>query len=185
MDALFNLSSAFGLSASAGLNAYIPLLVVGLAAKYKLLTLSDPWNVLSNSWVLGILAVLLVIEMTVDKIPAADTLNDIIQTVGRPAAGAIVFAANTGTITDMDPAMAFVVGLLVAGGVHGAKAVSRPFVTATTGGMGNWAVSTTEDGVSLAGSVLAIAVPIATAIFVIFFFMLFGLWYVRRRMIAV
>ena len=62
MEALSGIFAAFGLSASAGLNAYIPLLVVALVAKYTdLITLSSPWDVLTSWWVIGVLFVLLVI----------------------------------------------------------------------------------------------------------------------------
>lgn len=74
IDALSGIAGAIGLSGSAGLNAYLPLLVAGLAARYTtLIRLNEPWNVLASGWVIGVLAMLLLIEMTVDKIPAVDT----------------------------------------------------------------------------------------------------------------
>ena len=55
--------TAFGLSASAGLNAYIPLLVVAVIAKFTdLITLSQPWDTLESWWVIGLLVVLSLIE---------------------------------------------------------------------------------------------------------------------------
>jgi hypothetical protein len=182
IETLSNISTAFGLSASAGLNAYLPLLVVALTAKYtNLLTLSEPWNVLTSWWVIGVLTVLLLIEMTVDKIPAVDTLNDVIQTVGRPAAGAVLFAANSGVVGDLHPAIALVAGLLLAGGVHTVKSIARPAVTATTGGTGNWAVSIIEDVLALMASILAILLPILVALAMIFLLLLFVWWRVRRQ----
>ncbi len=66
---MIHILSAFGLSASSGLNAYLPLLIVGLFSRFTdLVNLKAPWNTLENPWVLGVLAVLLVVEMTVDKI---------------------------------------------------------------------------------------------------------------------
>ena len=101
--------AAFGLSAATGLNAYLPLLIVGLLARFTdLITLSTPWNTLENPWVLGVLGVLLVIEMAADKIPAVDTVNDVIQTVIRPTAGAILFAASGNVISDMSPVLAMI-----------------------------------------------------------------------------
>ena len=139
IEAFSGIAGAIGLSTSAGLNAYLPLLVVGLAARSTgLIQLNGPWVVLTNGWVLAILAVLLLIEMTVDKIPAVDTLNDGIQTVGRPLAGAILFAAGSGAAGEIHPVPAFIAGLLIAGGVHAAKTIARPVVTVVTGGMGNW-----------------------------------------------
>ena len=49
MELLTGIFTAFGLSASAGLNAYIPLLLVGLLARYTgLIHLNQPWDTLSN-----------------------------------------------------------------------------------------------------------------------------------------
>ena len=49
MDALFGIMSAFGLSASAGLNAYIPLLVVGVLGHYtNWIKLTAPYDLLAN-----------------------------------------------------------------------------------------------------------------------------------------
>ena len=140
METLLGVFSAFGLSASAGLNAYIPLLVVGVIAHYfpDTLKLSQPWDLIANPWILILLGVLVIIEMLADKIPAVNHINDLIQTVVRPIAGAIVFAASAHVVTDIHPVLALACGLLVAGSVHVAKsAVVRPVVTATTGGAGN------------------------------------------------
>jgi hypothetical protein len=181
IEALSNVTTAFGLSASAGLNAYLPLLLVALTARFtNLIQLNEPWDVLTSGWAIAALVVLLLIEMTVDKIPAVDTLNDIIQTVGRPAAGAVLFAASSGVVGDLHPVLALVAGLMLAGGVHAAKSVARPAVTATTAGTGNWAVSIIEDILALIASILAILVPIIVIFLVVFFLLAFVWWRGRR-----
>ncbi len=49
VEAFSNLATAFGLSASAGLNAYLPLLVVALTARFtNLISLNEPWNVMTS-----------------------------------------------------------------------------------------------------------------------------------------
>lgn len=182
--ALGGIGAAFGLSSSAGLNAYIPLLLVSLAARFPtgkpLLALGEPYDLLANGWVIGVLAVLLIIEMTVDKIPAVDTLNDVIQTFVRPAAGAVLFAANANVITDMSPVLALIAGVLLAGGVHATKGVARPVVTASTAGTGNWLVSLVEDIIAVAISILSILIPIV-ALFAIVALLLFIVIRYRRR----
>ena len=159
---LTGIFTAFGLSASAGLNAYIPLLIVGLLARYTdLIKLSEPWNTLSNAWIILLLCVLVIIEMLADKVPAVNHINDLIQTVVRPAAGAIAFAASANVVTEISPVLALACGLLVAGTVHVAKAgVVRPMVTATTGGAGNTPVSIAEDVLSTVLSILAVVLPV-------------------------
>ena len=178
MDALLSIFTAFGLSSSAGLNAYLPLLVVALLARFtELITLHPPWDTLESWWVIGALVVLLLIEILVDKVPAVDTVNDAFQTFIRPVAGAVLFAGSAGVISDAHPILALISGLLVAGGVHAAKATVRPVVTVTTGGTLNPVVSTVEDVLSLVMAVLAIVVP-----FLGFLLLLLALiWFIRRR----
>jgi len=167
--AIFNLFSAFGLSASAGLNAYIPLLVVALLAKFTgLIELNSPWNLLTSWWVIGVLIFLSLIEFLADKIPAVNHVNDAIQTFVRPTAGAIVFAASASNLTHVDPVLALIAGLLVAGGVHAAKSlVVRPIVTATTGGAANLPVSVAEDVTATTVSILSVLVPVIAACLVV------------------
>lgn len=187
IEAIAGIGTAFGLSGSAGLNAYIPLLIVALAGRFPandpLIELSAPYNVLSSTWVIAVLVVLLAIEVLVDKIPAVDTLNDGIQTFVRPAAGAILFAGSSNMIADMNPVLGILAGVLVAGSVHATKGAVRPVVTATTAGTGNWAVSIVEDLTATAVSLMAIFLPILAGVVVIIvailMFMLFRR--IRRR----
>jgi uncharacterized membrane protein len=164
MDIL-NIFSAFGLSASAGLNAYVPLLVVALLAKYtKLIQLNDTWEPMTSWWVIGVLIFLSVIEFFADKIPAINHVNDAIQTFVRPAAGAVVFAATSTQGVEVNPMFSLIAGLLVAGGVHAVKALAiRPAITATTGGTANIGVSMLEDVTSTAVSFLSILLPVIIA----------------------
>jgi len=164
LDAL-GIFSAFGLSASAGLNAYIPLLVVAFLAKFtNLIHLSSPYDALTSWWAIGVLLFLSLIEFFADKIPAVNHINDIIQTVIRPAAGAIAFAASAHVLTDMHPVVSIILGLIVAGGVHAVKAVAiRPAVTAATAGAGNVPVSILEDLTSTVVSILSVVVPVIIA----------------------
>jgi hypothetical protein len=178
MEGLLSVFTAFGLSSSAGLNAYLPLLVVALLARFTdLITLDPPWDALESWWVIGLLVVLLLIEFLVDKVPAVDTVNDTIQTFVRPVAGAILFAASAGVISDANPVLAMICGLLVAGGVHAVKATARPVITGTTGGLLNPVVSVIEDILSLAVAVLSILVPILAVLLLL----LVVIWVIRRR----
>lgn len=184
MEMLLGVFSAFGLSASAGVNAYIPLLVVGVIAHYfpDTLKLSQPWDLIANPWILILLGVLVIIEMLADKIPAVNHINDLVQTVVRPAAGAIVFAASAKVITDIHPVLALACGLLVAGSVHVAKAaVVRPIVSATTGGAANVPVSIAEDVAATGVSILAVILPAIMAALLIVFVVLFAWWLARRK----
>ncbi|WP_116244506.1 DUF4126 domain-containing protein [Nocardiopsis sp. FIRDI 009] len=183
--------TGLGLSSASGLNAYIPLLLVGLLARFTdLVPLGSAWSWLEHPVTLVCLTVLLVVEFAADKVPAVDSLNDAVQTVVRPSAGGITFgagatsvelselgAATAGDGVDWSAVLAGVVVALV---FHVLKAVSRPVVNTLTGGAGGPVVSVVEDVVSAVTAVLAILLPIL--ILVVFPGMvLAGVWAVRRR----
>lgn len=182
MELLTGVLAAFGLAASAGLNAYIPLLVIGLLARFtNLVQLASPWDTLTNEWVLALLIVLSLVEFFADKVPAVNHINDAIQTFVRPVAGAIVFAASAQVITDIHPVLALAAGVLVSGGVHAAKSAAvRPAVTATTGGAGNVPVSVAEDVVAAVVSFIAVVVPVILTVAVIICGILIVYLFIRR-----
>lgn len=177
---MVDIFSAFGLSASAGLNAYLPLLIVAVCTRLGLFELNAPFDVMGSWWVIGALVVLTLIEVFVDKIPAVDTANDVINTVIRPAAGAVLFAASANVVTDISPVLSLVLGLLTAGGVHAAKTMARPAVTVTTAGVGNPVVSTLEDLLAAVTSLLAVLLPWLAAIIALTGIVLFLWWRIRR-----
>jgi Domain of unknown function (DUF4126) len=182
MEALLGIFSAFGLSASAGLNAYIPLLVIGVIAHYtNLIKLNAPYDALANPYILILIGILLIIEMLADKVPVANHINDLIQTFVRPVAGAIAFAASTNIVTGINPILALACGLLIAGSVHVVKSAAvRPIVTATTAGTANVPVSIAEDVTSTVVSLLSILAPIAIAVLIIIAIVFLLWWWARR-----
>jgi hypothetical protein len=190
-DVVLEALTGTGLAASAGLNAYIPLLSMGLLTRYTdVITLPDEWQWLENPWVLGILAVLLTVEFVADKIPAVDHVNDVLQTVVRPTSGGLVFGAATSaeTATVTDPAAFFsnnqwvpvVVGIMIALAIHGMKATVRAGVNAMTAGFGAPIISTAEDITSVTMSLVAILLPLLVLVFLVGFVFLFW-WTLRRR----
>lgn len=180
------------LAASAGLNAYIPLLGLGLMARFtSLIDLPDGWSWLANEWSLGIVAVLLVIEMVVDKVPALDSVNDVLQTAIRPAAGGLAFSAGSAseTVAVSDPAAfvtsaqvwPFVVGVLVALVPHLLKAIARPVLNLVTAGAGAAVMSVLEDIGAVVLTVLAVIVPVLALVTLVVVLV----WLVRRLRRAV
>jgi hypothetical protein len=183
IEAFSNVFTAFGLSTAAGLNAYLPLLIVALLARYTdLITLKEPWNVLESPWIIGLLVVLLVIEVLADKVAGIDHINDAIQTFIRPAAGAVLFAANGNVISDLHPVLALGLGVLAAGSVHAVKATARPAITVTTAGLGNPVVSVLEDIISAALTIMAILVPLLTVLVIVLMAILFVRWRRKRKL---
>jgi hypothetical protein len=182
VDALSGILTAFGLSASAGLNAYVPLLIVSLAGRFTgWIELRPPWDALESWWVIGVLVVLGLVEFFADKVPAINHVNDAIQTFIRPTAGAVLFAASTNVVTDVHPVLAVIAGLLVAGSVHAVKSGAvRPAVTATTAGAGNVPVSVAEDVVATVLSIVSVLVPVVVAALIIVVTSFFVWWLWRR-----
>ncbi|MBB2921942.1 DUF4126 domain-containing protein [Cellulomonas cellasea] len=179
-----------GLATAAGLNAYVPLLVIGVLGRWT--DLVDPpvgWEWLSNEWVLVVLGVLLLLEVVADKIPGVDSVNDVVQTVVRPAAGGIAFGAGSTSQTAVvsDPGafvesgrwVPVVVGIVLALVVHAAKATARPVVNAATLGIGAPLVSTAEDATSVGLSFAAILAPVL--VLLVIAGLAIAWWRLRRR----
>ena len=164
--------TGMGLSAAAGLNAYIPFMLVALIARFTdVITLPESFSWIESPWAIGVGAVLLLTELVLDKIPAIDTVNDAIQTFIRPSMGGLIFAATTAA-EDLDrstwmgenPWVGVVLGIVVSGLVHTGKMAARPAINAGPLGMGAPVVSTAEDGASVGLSLVAIFIPVLVVV---------------------
>src|SRR5438046_3209711 len=124
------LPAAFGLAGSTGLNATLPLLIVSLLARLGLIHLAPPYDALGSDIAFYGLLVLAVIEFTVDKVPALDSVGHAVMLPVAAAAGAILFASQTGAVSSVNPGLAVLVSVLAGGGtaatVHVARAGIRP-----------------------------------------------------------
>lgn len=184
-----------GLATAAGLNAWMPLLVLGLADRFlPAVELPAGWAWLSSDLALWIVGALLAIEIVADKIPAVDSVNDAIQTFVRPAAGGIAFGAGASaeTVRVDDPDLftgtvwvPVVVGIVIALGVHVLKSMARPAANVASAGLAAPLVSTAEDVTSLILSVLAILLPLVALVVMIGLVVALALavrrWRARRR----
>lgn len=154
--------TGIGLASGAGLNAYLPLLVLALADRFTdVIDLGTPWDVLSSFWGLVILLLILPLELIADKIPRVDQMSDLLHTAIRPGAGAVAFMAVSSQVDDFQMVIAFILGLVIAGAVHWLKASVRPQITETTRGIGNPLISLLEDGLAVLFAVLAVFLPIS------------------------
>ncbi|MDQ3716072.1 MAG: DUF4126 domain-containing protein [Actinomycetota bacterium] len=159
--------AAFGLSGAAGLNAWLPLLAIGIGDRAGWVALDSPYDILSSIPGMLVVGLLLVLDLIGDKIPALDSVLHALGLFIAPASGAVLFAAQTDLTTDLNPAVAAVLGAITAGSLQAGRAAVRPFVTASTAGIGNPAVSAAEDGTSLVITGLAFAVPILAFLLVV------------------
>ncbi|MCL3862411.1 DUF4126 domain-containing protein [Actinotalea sp. K2] len=167
---MLELLTATGLATAAGLNAALPLLVLSVLARWTpLVELSEGWTWLTDGWAIAVLVVLLLVEVVADKIPGVDHLNDVLQSVLRPAAGGVAFSAGVGAQTMAVPAtvegtttgqwLAVLAGVVLSLTVHVAKALLRVGVNTSTGGLGGPVVSGIEDILSVLLSLAAVLVP--------------------------
>jgi hypothetical protein len=172
---MLELLAGTGLATAAGLNAALPLIVLGALDRWtSLVEMPAQWAWLSDGWVLVILAVVLLADVVADKVPGADHINDIISTVVRPTAGGLAFGAGSGseTVAVTDPGSFFTsnawvpvaIGVVLALTVHTGKALARPVVNAATLGVGGPVVSTAEDATSLALALSAVLLPVLVVV---------------------
>ncbi len=174
------------LSSSSGLRAYLPLFALGMAARSGVIPLEPGYQILTNPLMLGVLGLLSLLEFVADKIPVVDHVSDAIHTVIRPVMGAVIFSGTKNLVSPDSSVLAAGIGLVLAGSVHGLKALSRPVVTATTVGFGNPVVSLIEDIAVVGFVVLAILIPILAVILLVLFVLLFilivrAIWRRLRR----
>lgn len=155
------LLSSLGLALPAGLNAWIPVLILALADRFTTtVELQDPYSFISSTPGMIIILVLLPVELLADKIPGVDHVSDLVHTLVRPVIGAIVAAAVADASQDLNVILAALIGLAGAGGAHAAKMSTRPVITASTGGVGNPVASMIEDAAAIVSSILAVFVPL-------------------------
>ena len=162
----------FAAGFASGLNAYATVFVLGLLGRF-LGTGSVPAG-FERTDVLILMGVLALVEFVADKVPVVDSINDVLQTVVRPASGGMVFAAGTTsqTVRVDDPAAFFsdnawvpvLVGVGVALVVHLLKASVRPVANMVTGGLAAPVLSVAEDAGSVALTIAAVVVPVLAAV---------------------
>jgi Domain of unknown function (DUF4126) len=184
------LLTGFGLATAAGLNAYIPLLALAMLSRFTdLVTLPHGWAWLENGWVMTIVAALLVVEIVADKIPALDSVNDVIQTFVRPTAGGIVFGSGTAAQTSAvaDPGafaqsgqwIPVAIGVVTALVVSLTKSTVRPAANVATAGVAAPVLSTIEDIASIGLVFLAVLVPALVLVAVVA--LVWAVWRILRR----
>ncbi len=178
---LVSLLVGLGLAASCGLRTFLPLLLMGLAAHFRVagISLNPALAWAASTPALVALGLAATAELAADKIPLVDHALHLVGTVTRPAAA--VFAM-TASLHHADPAMAAIAGLILAAptalAVHGAAATTRVASTATTAGFGNPLLSGAEDLIALLMAGAAILAPLIVPVVLL---ALAALWWRARR----
>lgn len=178
-----SLLTSAGLGLGAGINAYATLLVFGLVSRWQPAIFHDELaRFFATTPVLIVLSILFLVEFVADKVPTVDHVWDVIHTVIRPLAGALVAWA---AVSDRIPHGAVILAAVIAGGAalgsHATKATLRGASTLMTGGLGNPVLSLLEDAFAFANALIAIFLPWLVIVTIVVISMLFIVLYRRVR----
>lgn len=167
-EVLVHVAMGIALSACAGLRAFLPLFVVGLAGRFGWVPLSASFEWLAGWPALVVFGIAVIVELVGDKFPAVDNFLDTFQTIVKPIVGAMLMLT---VVSDWAPLYLTLVWIILggtlAGVVHLTKAKLRLASTVTTAGLGNPVLSVTEDAGALAGTVGALLFPVLVALLVL------------------
>lgn len=176
------LALAISLAASAGLRAFLPLLIAGVLSRVGVLELGESYTFVGSTPALLCFGVATVLEIAGDKIPAVDHALDVGGTFVRPVAGSLLAASVMWQVDE--PLWALVLGVIVGAPTalapHAAKAATRGVSTSLTAGIANPVLSTIEDVSAAAIAILAIVVPTLTAILLAVVVFVGWRWWKRR-----
>ncbi len=178
-DTLQLVALAAALGWASGLRLYAVLFIVGGAGYLGWVELPSGLAVLAHPLVLAASGFMCFVEFFADKIPGVDSLWDIVQTVLRIPAGAILAASVFGDSSSATMLAAAIVGGSLAAGSHLAKSGSRALINTSPEPFSNWGASFGEDLTVGALLWLAFAHPLV-ALVVLVLLVLVTLWIVPR-----
>jgi Domain of unknown function (DUF4126) len=164
---LTSICAAFGLSAAAGLNAWLPLFAGALLNRLDVVELAQPFDDLTGTGTLVLLGALTLLDFVGDKIPAIDHALHAVGTVIAPVSGAVLFTGQTGVDTDLPTLASAVLGAGTAESIHAGRSLIRPLSTAGTGGIGNPVLSLFEDAGAAVLTLAAFAAPVLALLLVL------------------
>jgi hypothetical protein len=175
MDQLHQVAVAAGLAWASGIRLYAGIFIVGLLGRLGYVHLPHDLLLLQHDWVLGASGVMLVAEFMADKVPGFDSVWDAVHTFIRIPIGALLAWGATG---DSAPALqlaAAILGGVITGGTHFAKAGTRAAINTSPEPFSNWTASFGEDGVLLVGLWIAFHYPLAFLV-LLALFLAFVIW---------
>jgi hypothetical protein len=165
---LVQVAMGLSLAACAGLRAFLPLFVVGVAGKLDLLPLLRSFEWLESWPALIVFGVAVAAELLGDKFPVVDNLLDAVQMFVKPVAGVILMTCVLTELTSLQAAvLGLIAGSSAAGAVHVTKAKLRLVSTAATAGVGNPFLSLIEDAAALLASISALVVPVVMVLLLV------------------
>lgn len=168
MELIASIGLGLGLAAAAGFRVFVPLLALSLAARFDFIALKPELDWVGSTPALIALVVAAVVEILSYLIPIVDNLLDTIATPAAVVAGTVVMGS---VLVDMAPLWTWSLAIIAGGGtaavVQGGTVAARAASTVSTAGVANPVVGAGETVGSVGFSVLALALPVLTAIAVI------------------
>lgn len=189
MDHIFaTLAVTLGASFCAGINLYATVFTLGAMSRFSSFDLPTGLEPLESHWVIWPALLMYAVEFVADKVPAVDTVWDIVHTFIRIPAGVVVAAGALGDMPVPAQIVAGMVGGTLSSSTHFAKAALRLAAHATgTSPIVSPVASVAEDGIVVATIAFVVLHPIAAffvlAIFaVVAFFAVRAVWRLGRRL---
>jgi hypothetical protein len=168
MDPVVGILMGIGLSAACGFRVFLPLLVLSIFSFSGLLSPSPGFSWIGTYPALITFITATLVEIAAYFIPGLDHLLDMIATPAAVIAGTL---ATASLVTEMSPFLKWTFSLIAGGGaaaiIQGGTVLLRAKSGLATGGMGNPLVATGELIGSAVFSLLAVILPVITAIGII------------------
>ena len=150
-----------GLAAATGFRVFMPMFAVSLASYLGWIPMNESFEWLAGLPTLITTGIAMIAEILAYYIPFIDHLLDTISVPLATIAGSVMFAsqfADIGTFPQW--ALALIAGGGTAAAISSGFAGTRAASTATTGGLGNSVVATTETAGAGIMSFLALVAPV-------------------------
>ncbi len=184
MEILLSVGLGVGLAAACGFRVFLPVLVMGVAARAGALDLSEGFEWMAATPALLALGVAAVLEIGAYYIPWLDNVLDVAAMPAAVTAGIVVAAANIETATPLlGWALAAVAGGSAAAVVQTGTTLLRGASTMMTAGIGNPVVSTGEAGSAAGLSLVAITMPVLALAAVLLLVAVVSAGLLRRRVL--
>lgn len=165
MEEVLSICLGIGLAAACGFRVFVPLLLIGIAAKTDYLTLAGGMEWMATAPAILCFFIATVIEIAAYYIPWLDNLLDSLASPAAVVAGAV---ATASVVQEMSPFLRWTLALIAGGGIalliQGATVGLRSASTSTTGGLTNFLVATFELAMSVLVTILSIVTPVFTVL---------------------
>ncbi len=173
---------------ASGLRLYAVLFIVGGVGFLGWVDLPGGLAILSHPYVLAASGFMCFVEFFADKIPAVDSMWDLVHTLVRIPAGAALAASVFGDSSSAAMMAAAILGGSLAAGSHFAKAGGRAVINTSPEPFSNWAASFGEE--LAVGTVLwlafthpLVAIVVVALLTAVMIWLIPRLWRTIRRIV--